>query len=134
MSVVCIRGAITVEKNDKEEIYNASYRMIKEIIERNNLNIDDIISVIFTATKDLDQAYPAVSARKLGIVDASLMCVQELYVEGSLNMVIRASLMAESSLKQKEVRHVYLERAAVLRPVSYTHLNLLIESQFKNWR
>lgn len=116
MSVVCIRGAITVEKNDKEEIYDASYRMIKEIIDRNNLNIDDIISVTFTATKDLDQAYPAVSARKLGIVDASLMCVQELYVEGSLNMVIRASLMAESSLKQKEVKHVYLERATVLRP------------------
>ena len=116
MSVVCIRGAITVEKNDKEEIYNASYRMIKEIIERNNLNIDDIISVIFTATKEVEQAYPAVSARKLGIVEASLMCVQELYVEGRLNMVIRASLMAESSLKQKEVRHVYLERAAVLRP------------------
>ena len=52
MSVVCIRGAITVEKNDKEEIYDASYRMIKEIIERNDLNVDNIISITFTATKD----------------------------------------------------------------------------------
>ena len=116
MSIICIRGAITVKNNEKEEIWDASEKMIKEIIERNDIEIEDIISITFTATKDLTKAYPAVAARKLGIVDAALMCVQELYVEGSLPMAVRAAVTVKSEKSQKEAKHVYLEGATVLRP------------------
>ena len=88
----CIRGAITAEENSKACIWENTKIMLNEIIKQNNLNIDDIVSIFFTCTRDLDEAYPAVAARELGIVDAALMCVQELYVKGSLEMFIRVAV------------------------------------------
>lgn len=116
MSVICIRGAITVNNNIKEEIYDATERMLNKIISDNNLDINDIINITFTATKDLDTAYPAVAARKIGIVNAALMCVQELNVIGSLEKVIRVAVLTNSNMAQKEAKHVYLEKATALRP------------------
>lgn len=116
MSIICIRGAITVNNNIKEEIYNATEKMMNEIINHNDLDSEDIISITFTATKDLDTAYPAVAARKLGIVNAALMCVQELNVIGSLEKVIRVAVLINSEKTQKEAKHVYLEKATALRP------------------
>lgn len=112
----CIRGAITAEKNNKECIWQNTKIMLNKIIEVNNLNINDIVSVLFTCTRDLDEAYPAVAARELGIVDAALMCVQEMYVKGSLEMCIRVALNIESDKKQSEMKHVYLKGAERLRP------------------
>ena len=74
--VCCIRGAITINENTKEDVYSNTEEMLKSIIDENKLDISQIISIVFTATRDIDSAYPAVVARKLGIVDASLMCVQ----------------------------------------------------------
>ena len=111
-----IRGATTVENNEKNEILKATEEMLTEIIEENAININNIISVIFTCTADLDQVYPAVAARALGLTQAALMCFQELYVEGSMNMCIRASVNAEIEMPQSEVRHIYLNRAKTLRP------------------
>ena len=84
MALISIRGAITAKNNTSEEILGITENLLKEIIKANNINTDDIISIIFTATKDLDAAYPAVAARKIGITNASLMCMQEMYVVGSL--------------------------------------------------
>lgn len=114
--VCCIRGAITIKENTKEEVYSNTEEMLKKIIEDNNIDIEQIISVVFTATNDIDSAYPAVAARKLGIVDASLMCVQEMYVENSLRMCVRAMVMINTDKKQKEMKNVYLKGATVLRP------------------
>ena len=111
-----IRGATTVENNDKNEMLKATEEMLAEILAANNLNINDIISVIFTCTKDLDQVYPAVAARTLGLTEAALMCFQELYVEGSMSLCIRASVNAEINVAQSEVKHIYLNRAKALRP------------------
>lgn len=89
----CIRGAITAKENTKECIINTSKRLIEEIIEKNELDISDIISIVFTATKDLDKAYPAVGAREIGLTSAALMCLQEMYVENSLTKCIRVMVM-----------------------------------------
>lgn len=115
--MVCsIRGAITIENNSVEEVYDATKLMLNAIIEQNNIDLENIISIIFTATRDIDCAYPAVAARQIGITDASLVCFQELYVVGSLPMCIRAMVMINSDKKQKEMNHVYLRNAEILRP------------------
>lgn len=112
----CIRGAITAEENSRSCIWENTKIMLNEIIKVNNLNIEDIVSILFTCTRDLDTAYPAVAARELGIVDAALMCVQELYVKGSLEMCIRVAVNVETDKKQKDMNHVYLKGAVRLRP------------------
>lgn len=112
----CIRGAVTVEENSSECIWENTKLMLNEIINANNINIEDIVSIFFTCTRDLDTAYPAVAAREIGIVDAALMCVQELYVKGSLKMCIRAAVNIETNKRQKDMQHVYLKGAKKLRP------------------
>ena len=111
-----IRGAVTAAENSRECILESSRELIKSIIEKNSLKIDDIVSIVFTATRDLDKAYPAVAARQLGITEAALMCVQEMYVEGSLEMCIRVMVTVDNGIKQKDAKHVYLGGAKVLRP------------------
>ncbi|MEA4816501.1 Chorismate mutase AroH [bioreactor metagenome] len=116
MGSVSIRGATTVEKNESKEILAATEELLKEILDRNNIQKEDIQNIIFTSTGDIDAAYPAVSARNMGIRDAALMCFQEMHVEGSLKMCIRIMLTAESQMSQKDVKHVYLKGSKVLRP------------------
>ncbi len=116
MSYCSIRGAITVEENSRECILENTKILLNEIIKSNNLNTEDIISVIFTATKDIDAVYPAVAAREIGIVSAGLMCAQEMYVKDSLKMCIRILVNLNYDLKQKDVRHIYMKDAVKLRP------------------
>ena len=112
----CIRGAVTCSENSKEEIINETRRLLLNIIDKNELKIDEITAVFFTATKDLDKVYPAVAARELGITGAALMCFQEMHVEGSLERCIRVGVWAENGKAQKEAAHVYIGEAAKLRP------------------
>lgn len=114
--MICIRGAITVEQNDKQQILQATKNMIQMIIEQNQLVLSDIIEIQFTMTKDLDAVYPAVAAREMGITDAALMCMQELYIKGSLEKCIRCAVLCNTDKKQKEAIHIYLEKAKILRP------------------
>ncbi len=117
MGFVCVRGAITVNNNTKEEIYSATKVMLNEILKENEINIDNIISINFSMTKDLDAAYPAVAAREIGITKAALMCFAELYVEGSLAKCIRVGVLVEQEgLTRDNVQNVYLGNAKVLRP------------------
>ncbi len=116
MATRCIRGAITVEADDRTAVLAGTERMLREIIAQNNIKIEDISSIIFTATDDIKSVYPAVAARAIGIVDAALMCVQELYIEGSLRKCIRVMVSIESDKAQSEMNHVYLEGAKALRP------------------
>jgi len=111
-----IRGATTVESNNKTEILEATKELLNQIITDNSLDISQIISIIFTCTKDLDQVYPAVVAREMGITDAALMCVSELHIEGSLPMCIRLMVSVQTDVPQSDVRHVYLRNAKSLRP------------------
>jgi len=114
--MAAIRGAITVENDTKKEVLEATCELLEQIIKLNNLEIENIEAITFTATSDITSVYPAVAARKLGITSAALMCVQEMYVEGSLRKCIRVMLQICTTMKQKDVKHVYLKGASVLRP------------------
>ncbi len=117
MSLVSIRGAITVTNNNKEEILEATEKMIHAIIENNQIQIEHIIQIHFSATKDLDAVYPAVAARKLNITEASLMCFQEMYVKGALEKCIRVDVLVDQEgLTRQNVKHQYLREATRLRP------------------
>ncbi len=115
MNMRSIRGAITVELNDEKQILDETKKLLNTIIEKNNVNIEDIVSIFFTMTKDLDKVYPAKSARELGITEAGLFCTQELYVENSLEKCIRVLLHINSYKSQKDMKHIYLKEAKKLR-------------------
>ena len=116
MNIYSIRGAITIEENTKENIVTNTETLLKEILTQNNINKDDIINIIFSATKDVTKAYPAIATRNLGITDCAIMCLQEMYVEDSLSMCIRIMLTANVDLKKQDIKHIYLKEAKRLRP------------------
>ncbi len=112
-----IRGAITVNENDKQEVIEATKELLTEILRRNQLSTEDIGAAIFSATKDLTAAFPAFAARSLPGWDlVPLFDAQQLYVENSLAKCIRVLLLVNTDKKQNEIRHVYLGKAANLRP------------------
>lgn len=115
MKLYALRGAITVLENNKEEILEQTRRLLGEIIKRNCLHISDILSIIFTATYDLNAAYPAVAARELGMTSVPLICCQEMYVEGSLPKCIRVLLHIQLQ-NERDLKPVYLNKAVRLRP------------------
>ncbi len=115
--MVAIRGAITVEKNDREHILCQSEKLFKTIVEKNNLKEQSIVSITFSTTKDLTKVYPAVAIRQLGYVNTPLFCVQEMNVENSMEKVIRALILVDDdSINKLNVKHIYLEKAKALRP------------------
>lgn len=116
MTTRALRGAITVDTNTREEILAGTTLLLNEVIERNNLIQDDIVSIIFTVTADLDAVFPAVAAREAGLTQVSLMCMQEIPVKGSLPKCVRILLHFNTDKKNSELNHVYLKGAAVLRP------------------
>lgn len=111
-----IRGATTVERNTKEEIFSATRELLEALVLRNELNTEDIASAIFTLTADLDAEFPALAARSLGWVEVPLLCTREIPVPGSLGMCIRVLLQVNTERRQSEMQHVYQRRAVVLRP------------------
>jgi chorismate mutase len=114
--VRAIRGAITVSKNDSEEILQATSELLTRIVEDNSIDKEDIISAVFTVTKDLNAAFPAVAARRLGWTDIALTSVNEMEVPGSLSMCIRVLLHFNTDKKNSDLRYVYLREAVRLRP------------------
>ncbi|BCL84104.1 chorismate mutase [Ktedonobacteria bacterium brp13] len=111
-----IRGATTVEHNDREEIVTATTELLQLLIERNDLHPDDIVSAIFSMTEDLDAEFPAVAARKLGWVESALMCTREIPVPGSLGKCIRVLIHVNTTRSIAEIQHIYIKGAATLRP------------------
>jgi chorismate mutase len=115
-----IRGAITVEHNTADEILEATRSLLETIVEKNALSADnlrhDMVSIIFTMTKDLDALYPAVAARHMGWTNVPLLCMQELAIAGSLKRCIRVLVHWNTDRMQSEMRHIYLGGAQILRP------------------
>jgi chorismate mutase len=111
-----IRGATSVEANDAEAIVAATRELLACIVTANGLAMEDVASVIFTATPDLDTAYPALAAREMGWSDVPLLCMQEMAVVGSLPRCIRVLLLWNTNRSADQVQHVYLNQARVLRP------------------
>jgi chorismate mutase len=114
MRLRALRGAITVPENDADAILVATEELVREVMERNKLRIDDMVSCIFTCTDDLDAEFPAVAARRLGLSTVPLLCAREVSVPGSLPRVIRLLLHCYAD-PGTEVSHVYLRDAVSLR-------------------
>jgi len=110
-----VRGAITVEENSAEKIRNATQELLSEILEKNSLSTEDIVSAFFTVTPDLDADFPASSARKMGWDLVPMLDSYEIAVPGALPHCIRVLLHVETPLSQKEIRHIYLREAGKLR-------------------
>lgn len=113
--MISIRGATTVDRDEPELIIENTKLLLQSIIAANSLQIDLIIAIFFTCTQDLQSAYPAKGARDMGITHASLMCLQEMYVPGSLPKCIRICVFYNQEGNQTDVKHVYLNDAVVLR-------------------
>ena len=109
-----LRGATSVEANTAEAILAATETLMGELIERNQLEIERIVSCIFTATDDLDAAFPALAARRLGFERVPLLCTREINVPASLQSVIRV-LLHYYAPADHTARHVYLGAAQSLR-------------------
>ena len=89
MKLRALRGAITVDANEAEAILSATEELVREVMERNALAVEDMVSCIFTCTRDLDAEFPAVAARNMGLSKVPLLCAREIPVPGSLPRVIR---------------------------------------------
>lgn len=111
-----IRGAITVSENSKQAILEATEELLNTIIRANHLTDEEIISIIFTATYDLDKVYPALAARQLGLHLVPLLCFQEMKVINSLKKCIRVMVYIDRDCGFEEINHVYLRDAVILRP------------------
>ena len=115
MAVRAVRGATQVDADDRDQVLEATSELVTEVLRRNSLSPDDLISVLFTATPDLRSEFPAYAARQMGITDVPLMCASEIDVPGAMPRVLRLLAHVETDLARADVRHVYLRGAAALR-------------------
>jgi chorismate mutase len=115
MAVRAIRGATQLESDDREHLLASVDELIRAVLEQNDVNHDDLISMILTATPDLHSEFPALAARQLGIGDVPLLCAQELDIDGAMPRVIRVMVHLESAKPRHQIRHVYLRGAVALR-------------------
>lgn len=115
MAVRAIRGATQADADERELILEATTELVSEVMTRNGLTTDDVISVLFTATPDLTAEFPALAARKLGFHDVPLLCASEIDVPHALPRVIRLMAHIETDLPRSRMQHVYLRGATALR-------------------
>ncbi len=111
-----IRGAVLAEADTADAIHEATRALLEEIISANGIEQDDVASVIFTVTPDLTAAYPAVAARQLGWVDTALLTTLEMAPPNSPPRCIRVLIHWNTRRTQKDIHHVYIRGAEVLRP------------------
>jgi len=111
-----LRGAISIEENTADAIGVAVKELVGALFAANTLRPEAIASILFSATPDLDAGYPAVAARQLGLDDVPLLCFQEMMVPDSPPLCIRVLIHVNTTLPQAAMRHVYIGRAAALRP------------------
>jgi len=101
--------------NDRAEILAGTAELVTEVMNRNDLSTDDVISVVFTATPDLTAEFPALAARKLGFQEIPLLCASEIDVPGAMPRVVRLMMYIETDKPRSAIQHVYLRGAAALR-------------------
>ncbi len=116
--VVCrgIRGATTVAENTADAIADATRDLLEQIIRANGVQPDDIASVFFTTTPDLNAEFPALAARSLGWQDVALMCGHEMAVPHGLPMCLRVLILWNTTRRADEIQHIYVRGAVKLRP------------------
>ena len=131
-----VRGATTVDRNDREEILTATRQLLALMIHRNGIDKHDVASAVFTVTKDLDAEFPALAARQLGWLEVPMLCGYEIAVPGSLPRCVRVLVHWNTAVPQEKIQHVYVRDAMKLRPdlckvprVDWEELNRWIREQ-----
>jgi chorismate mutase len=115
VAVRAIRGAVQLDADERAHMLASVSELVSALLERNALAVDDLISIVFTATPDLHSEFPAVGARDIGITDVPLLCAQEIAVAGAMPRVIRILAHAETERSKADIQHVYLRGAVALR-------------------
>ena len=115
MRLQALRGAVTCTENSKAEIGEKTQRLLKELLARNALDHDDLVSIIFTMTSDLTTEFPAAAARALGLGDIPLLCARELEIDHGMPMCIRMMVHCYTERPRDQLHHVYLDGARALR-------------------
>ena len=111
-----VRGATTIERNDREEILLATRQLVALMIRQNGIDPRDVASALFSTTPDIDAEFPALAARQLGWLDVPLLCGHEMAVPGSLPLCIRVMIHWNTDKPQGEIEHIYVRDANRLRP------------------
>lgn len=111
-----VRGATTADTNDKKTIMEATEELLSLLIKDNNLIAEDIGAIIFSSTPDINAAFPAAGARELGLTDVPLFGTQEIDCPTGVKNCIRILILTNTELNQKDIKHIYLKGASVLRP------------------
>jgi chorismate mutase len=114
-AVQALRGATTVDDDAEDQITERVQELVGEMMARNDIAHDDIISIIFTATEDLVAIFPAAAARGVGLGDVPMLCARELSVDGGTPKCLRALMHVTTERARKDLRHVYLHGAQGLR-------------------
>jgi chorismate mutase len=113
--VLALRGATTCDENTRAEIEAKTQKLVAEMLDRNAIAHDDLVSIIFTATDDLTEEFPATAARAVGLGDVPLLCARELGIGHGMPMTIRVMMHFYGEQPRAELHHVYLEGARALR-------------------
>jgi chorismate mutase len=127
-----VRGATTADANTRDDILRATRELLALMIRQNGIRAEDVASVVFSTTSDLDAEFPALAARQLGWLDVALLCNHELDVPGSLRRCIRVLMHWNTEVAQKDITHVYVKEAANLRP-DHTKLPPVNWEELENW-
>ncbi|MCU1496917.1 MAG: chorismate mutase [Acidimicrobiales bacterium] len=114
-AVRALRGATTVDADTPDQIAGRTVALLEAMFERNQVDHDDLISILFTVTDDLTAAFPAAGARTIGLGDVPLLCAREIPVPGSMPRCIRVLAHLTTDHRRDELHHVYLEGAVTLR-------------------
>lgn len=114
MRLFALRGAHSVQRNERDAILDATAELMREVLERNGLGAEALVSCLFTTTPDLDAEFPALAARQIGLGAVPLLCAREIDVPGALPRIVRV-LVHFYAAEGHEVRHVYLGEAQALR-------------------
>ena len=110
-----MRGATTLDADTEEQLNERVQALLREMLARNGVDHDDVISIVFTATEDVTSMFPATAARGIGLGDVPLLCAREISVKGGTPLCVRVLVHLTTDRPRSELRHVYLEGAKGLR-------------------
>ena len=128
-----VRGATTADENTEEAVLKATRELLALMIRKNQIDVQDVASAIFSTTKDVDAAFPALAARQLGWIDVPLLCTHEISVPGSLNACVRILIHWNTDKAQSEIEHIYIKEAARLRPELSQQLSDEDHAELEKW-
>jgi len=115
VKIRALRGATTFDLDEADHVTGRVVTLVNEMLERNGVDHDDIVSILFTATDDLHSIFPATAARVIGLGDVPLICARELDIDGGTQKCIRVMMHLETTMSRADLHHVYLEGARALR-------------------